>query len=89
VAGGGGVNALRTPGLAAYLVARPSRALVLARAGWRLRRRGWWRRAPFLPLPDAQYWEFRLRTAYGTTGHATPHDLVDAARWSLRQPVGR
>ena len=83
------MSVARTPGLARYAMARPSRVVVLARAGWRLRRLGWWRRAPFLPLPDARYWEFRILTAYGPTARPTPRDLVEAARWSLRQRVGK
>src|SRR5437588_9269780 len=34
----------------------------------RMARRGWWRRAPFLPVPGEQYWAFRLETAYGGAG---------------------
>jgi hypothetical protein len=83
---GGGVNSLRAPGLWTYLVRHPSGALTLARAGWPLRASGWWRRPPFLPLPDATYWDFRM-TTYGTGVGAivTPAVMVDAAEWSLRQ----
>jgi len=83
------VSVVRSPGLARYVATRPSRAIALARAGWRLRVPRWWRRAPFLPLPDQRYWEFRQATAFGATGSPTPRDLVDAAEWSLRQPGGR
>jgi len=54
----------------------------------RMARRGWWHRAPFVPLPGEAYWRFRLETAYGggegaagagggdggagDDGHATP-----------------
>ena len=34
----------------------------------RLARPGWWRRAPFLPLPDPAYVRFRLDTQYGAAG---------------------
>lgn len=77
------MNPLHTPGLVRYAVARPHRLVLLARAGWRLRRGGWWHRSPFLPLPDPRYWEFRTVTAFGSTGAPTPRDLVDAARWAL------
>ncbi|MFI5036132.1 MAG: hypothetical protein ACHQFZ_08010 [Acidimicrobiales bacterium] len=83
------VSVVRTPGLARYVAARSARAIVLARAAWRLRRDRWWRRAPFLPLPDDRYWQFRLVTAYGAHPAPAPRDLVEAARWSLRQRVGR
>jgi hypothetical protein len=26
---------------------------------------GWWRRRPYLPVPDARLWDFRMLTAYG------------------------
>lgn len=80
------MNSLRPPGLVAYLARHPSSTLKLARAGWPLRATGWWRRPPFLPLPDAAYWNFRMVT-YGTgVGAAlTPSVMVDAAEWSLRQ----
>lgn len=32
---------------------------------FRLARRAWWRRPPFLPVPDREYLRFRLQTAYG------------------------
>ncbi len=83
------MSVVRTRGLARYVAVRPSRVVVLARAGWRLRAKNWWLRAPFLPLPDPRYWEFRRATAFGATGSPTPRDLVDAADWSLRQPGGR
>jgi hypothetical protein len=53
----------------------------------RMARRGWWRRAPFLPVPDEQYWRFRLETAYGGDGDAaaaTPKDVVAYLRWCQR-----
>jgi hypothetical protein len=77
------------PGLSAYLVRHPSSAWPLARAGWRLRATGWWQHAPFLPLPDVAYWHFRMTTFGAATSPPSPEAMVDAARWSLRQPVGR
>ncbi len=77
------------PGLGAYLVRHPARGFVMARAGWRLRQRQWWRKPPFLPLPNSQYWEFRSVTAQGVETLLTPHAMFEAAKWSLRQPVGR
>lgn len=75
-----------TRGLAGYLIVRPGDSLVVARAGWRLRRGGWWRRAPFLPLPDRRYWAFRMATAYGSADASPPpRAVVEAAAWSLRQ----
>ena len=50
----------------------------------RMARRGWWHRAPFLPLPGEAYWRFRLETAYGgdgDTGELSPGDVVAFLRW--------
>ena len=46
---------------------------------WRLRRPGWWRRPPLLPVPDPDYLRFRRLTAYGTPDH--PLDPVDVVQW--------
>jgi hypothetical protein len=44
--------------------------------------RGWWRRSPFLPLPDAEYLRFRLQTQYGDPDHQPePGDLVTYLKW--------
>ncbi|HEX6694229.1 MAG TPA: hypothetical protein VF035_06030 [Longimicrobiales bacterium] len=37
----------------------------LLAAGWRFRRRDWYRHPPFLPVPPQTYIEWRLHTAYG------------------------
>jgi hypothetical protein len=43
---------------------------------------GWWRRAPFLPLPDPAYLRFRMVTAYGDPDHAPePGDIVTYLHW--------
>jgi hypothetical protein len=43
---------------------------------------GWWRRSPFLPLPDPEYLRFRLLTQYGDPEHPIePDDLVAYLRW--------
>jgi acid phosphatase family membrane protein YuiD len=45
---------------------------------------------PFLPLPDANYWNFRVVTVMGSSGGMpSPASMVDAAKWALAQPVGR
>ena len=50
----------------------------------RLARPGWWRRPPFLPLPDESLWRFRMETAYGGSGEAEPAvpDVTSFLRWS-------
>jgi hypothetical protein len=84
------VIAIRPRDLVAHLVRHPRDTVVLARAGWALRRRGWWRRRPFLPVPDPAYWRFRVATATGREdGELSVAEVVRAARWSVRQRGGR
>ena len=63
------------------LLAHPGLWPTALRQATRLARRGWWRRPPFLPLPDRGYLRFRLETAYGDDGVADPGDLVAYLRW--------
>ncbi len=73
-----------------YLWRHPSKVPVVMRAGWRLRAQGWWRRAPFVPVPGKSYWNFRLITATGSTSAVlSAREVVEAATWSLRQRVER
>jgi hypothetical protein len=84
------MKGLWTPGLGRYLLGHPANAVTLGRAGWRLRRNGWMRHAPFLPLPDINYWHFRVVTVIGSAGvMLSPASMVEAAKWALAQPVGR
>jgi hypothetical protein len=41
----------------------------------------WWRRPPFLPLPDRAYIRFRLETAYGPGTPPAPEDFVAYLAW--------
>ncbi|MDE3007722.1 MAG: hypothetical protein KGJ10_02625 [Acidobacteriota bacterium] len=77
--------------VALYLARHPGEGLLVARASWRLRRRQWWRRFPFLPVPSRSYWNFRMVTAFGEERPATiaPREIVTAARWSLAQRAGK
>ena len=45
----------------------------------RLAGRGWWRRFPFLPVPDPAYARFRSLTQYGDPDQ--PPDLADVLVW--------
>lgn len=47
----------------------------------------WWRRRPFLPVPDASYLRWRAATAYGGGGEVPeePEDVVAYLRWRRRQ----
>lgn len=61
----------------------PVTGVALLRVGWRFRRRGWWRRVPFLPLPSRDYVRWRLHTAYGDADAVPPAgDIVRYARWA-------
>lgn len=69
------LRALRDPPLAAALL----------RVGWRFRRRKWFRRAPFLPIPDRDYLRWRMYTAYGDADAVPPaEDVARYARWAVR-----
>jgi hypothetical protein len=74
------------PALATRLALRalvnPRLALDLLRLAWSFRARDWYRRAPFLPVPPADYLRWRMFTAYGDE-HAVPplEDVVRFARW--------
>jgi hypothetical protein len=60
----------------------PSLWWVGLRQARRLAVPGWWRRPPFLPLPDREYLRFRLVTQYGDPEHQPePEDLVAYLRW--------
>ena len=48
---------------------------------------GWWRRPPFLPLPDPAYLRFRMSTAYGDPNRAPePEDVVTYLHWCKSWP---
>jgi hypothetical protein len=52
-----------------------------------LAKRGWWRRPPFLPVPDAAYLRFRMETAYGDADRdPEPDDLITYLRWCREFP---
>lgn len=66
-------------------IVNPADGAALVRMAWRFRRRHWWRRPPFLPLPAADYVKWRLHTAYGDEQTVPPaRDVVRLARWAAR-----
>ena len=70
------------------VVARPRLWLTAVRQVFRLACPGWWRRSPFLPLPDRAYLRFRLETQYGDPNHRPePEDVVAYLEWCRRQHV--
>lgn len=65
----------------------PRTAIALMRVGWRFRARDWYRRFPFLPMPDRDYLRWRMYTAYGDEQVVPPaDDVVRYARWAVRDP---
>ena len=72
--------------LALRALVRPGLAADLLRVAWRFRRRGWWRRFPFLPVPSREYVRWRMHTAYGDYDAVPPaEDVVRYARWIGKQ----
>lgn len=50
----------------------------------------WWRRAPFLPLPDRRWLAFRMETAYGDPAAVPPGgDLVAYLAWQRAERARR
>lgn len=71
--------------LGARSIVHPLDGVALIRLGWRFRRRRWFLRFPFLPLPDREYLHWRMHTAYGDYHHVPPAaDVVRLARWVAR-----
>lgn len=78
---------MRWSSLTLALIARslrnPATGLALVRVGWRFRRRGWYKRFPFLPLPARDYVRWRMHTAYGSDDAVPPaNDVVRYVRWA-------
>jgi len=63
------------------VLARPRLWPTAVTQAGRLARSRWWRRAPFLPIPDADYLRFRFETQYGPRGSPDPLDLVEYLEW--------
>jgi hypothetical protein len=73
--------------LALRALRHPATGMALLRVAWRFRRRGWWHRPPFLPLPDRTYLRWRMHTAYGEYDSIPPaDDVIRYARWAVREP---
>jgi hypothetical protein len=87
VSDGGGGWARHVQVVLGAVVRHPSLWWPALGAVRRLSRRGWWHRAPFLPVPGEAYWHFRLVTAYGgdgSEGDLTKEDVVAFLRWCQR-----
>jgi hypothetical protein len=51
--------------VALAVLRRPTLWPTAVRVSRRTATRGWWRRAPFLPVPSGDYLRFRMITQYG------------------------
>ena len=69
------------------VIRHPNLWFTAASAAIGLAPRGWWRHAPFVPLPDPAWLKFRLETAYGGDGNSTlrPDDLITWLQWKKAQ----
>ena len=67
------------------VVVRPALWPTAVRQALLLAPPGWWRRRPFLPVPDRAYLAFRLETMYGGAApRPRPGDVVEYLRWCRR-----
>jgi hypothetical protein len=71
------------------VLARPGLWWTAVRQALRLARPRWWARAPFVPVPDADYLRFRFETQYGAAGEPDAHDLVTYLEWCRDEENGR
>jgi hypothetical protein len=81
---------MRWPRLVLLLTLRctrePTLAAALVRVAWRFRRRRWFRKPPFLPVPDRTYLRWRMLTAYGDPDVVpSPDEIARYARWAVRR----
>jgi hypothetical protein len=66
----------------------PRLGLDLLKTAWAFRKREWWKRPPFLPLPDQPYLRWRMYTAYADEDAVPPlEDVIRFARWR-RETMG-
>lgn len=76
--------------IVARALRRPGLLISMLSAAWRFRARGWWHRAPFLPVPPREYLEWRMHTAYGEGGREpSVEELERYVRWANRMHRSR
>jgi hypothetical protein len=75
-----------SPGTITAVLRRPAAFPATLRSVWAMAPTGWWRRRPFLPLPDSAYWRFRLETSNGGDGTTPPssHEVSEVLDWAAR-----
>lgn len=69
-------------GAVGAIARRPVLWPTAARQARRLAPTRWWRRPPFLPVPDRAWLRFRLETHYGSDTRPDPHDVVVWLAWA-------
>lgn len=79
-------SAAVSPAIIAAVLRRPRLWATAVRQARRLAPPGWWRRRPFLPLPDAEYLRFRSLTQYGDGEHRLQaDDAIAYLEWCRNQ----
>jgi len=69
-------------GMAKVVLRRPSLWFTALAAVSRMAVPGWWRKSPYLPVPDPRLWDFRMVTAYGTAdADPQPSDVISYLQW--------
>lgn len=69
------------------VIVRPHLWVVSVRQVLRLAPAGWWRRRPWLPIPDRDYLRFRMVTAFGPDGGPPPaREVVSYLEWCRAWP---
>lgn len=76
---GGGRRRTGTGAAVVAVAARPRLWPAALRQARALVPAGWWRRRPFLPVPDREWLRFRMTTAYGDAD--APVDVDDLLVW--------
>ncbi|MEI8050974.1 MAG: hypothetical protein WCI12_06025 [Actinomycetes bacterium] len=73
-------------GTTARVLLRPWLIPAAIRGALAMAKRGWWRRWPFLPVPDDRYWAFRMETASGGDGSIlpTPDETLEVIEWTAQ-----
>lgn len=80
------MRSARWLGVVAAVLARPVLWPAAVRLVVRMAPRGWWRRRPWLPLPDRAYLRFRLVTAFGPESTPQPAEVVSYLQWCRAWP---
>lgn len=69
-------------GVTRAVVKRPDLWMQAVRSLFAFAPAGWWRRFPFVPVPDRDYMAFRRFTAYGSADHPLEaSDVIAFLEW--------